>query len=141
MNFKLSGLAAAAALFTGFTVFSGFPGSASAASVRYANVGNWSIYSNETYCTATAEYEDDASLQFNVATNGAANIVIWNPRWKIPKGSHRVVASVDRTPPTTFQAEADGYHVSLLWELTEDQINLVSNGVVFRATIGREVYA
>jgi hypothetical protein len=127
-------LAAAAALFLGLSA------PASAAPVKYAVVGNWEIYNNATYCTATATYEDYSSLQFNLGVSGSANIAIWNPRWDIPKGTHTVVASVDRAPPEAFRAEADGVHVMMPWTPDEDQINLVSNGAVFRAMVGREIY-
>jgi hypothetical protein len=127
-------LAAAAALFLGLS------SSASAAPVKYAEVGNWEIYNNGTYCTANARYENDSALQFNLGVSGSANIAIWNPRWKIPKGTYTVVASVDRSRPVTFQAEADGYYVMLPWKLDEDEINLVSNGVIFRAMVGQETY-
>lgn len=133
---SLPTLAAAAALFLGFSA----PASASGEPVKYATVRNWEIYSNGTYCTANAKYENGSSLQFNFDTEGRANIAIWNSRWKIPKGTYQVVVAVDRTPPKTFRAEADGYYVMMPWELNEEQINIMSNGVVFRATVGRELY-
>jgi len=135
-------LAAAAVLFTGFTVFSGFssPASASDAPVKYATVRNWVIYNNGAHCTANAKYEDGSTLQFNIGTNGGANIAIWNPRWNIPKGNYTVVVAIDRAQAETIEAEADGYYVMMPWQVNEARMNLVSNGVVFRAMLGQEIY-
>jgi hypothetical protein len=48
---------------------------------------------------------------------------------------------VDRTKPAKFPAKGDGRHVVLIWEISETEINIVSNGAVFRATVGRAEYS
>jgi hypothetical protein len=135
---SLPTLAAAAALFTGFTVFSGFSAPAHAEPQEISVVEGWHIFKNKTWCSGGALFKNDTGLAVNIGVSGAATIVFSNDHWDIPEGKYPVVVAVDRMAPTTFQATGKGTLISLRWSMDADEINIMSNGAVFRATVGRE---
>jgi hypothetical protein len=127
--------AAAAALFLGL--------SAPAAADDYVSlgsVGNWQIFKTSTHCTGTGGFRNGTRLTFNISPSGAATIVIFNNQWDIPEDKYSVTASVDRAQPVTLDALGGGKLVQMIWPLTPEQINLMSNGVVFRANVGVASY-
>jgi hypothetical protein len=136
MNFKLSTLAAAAALLVNCSA----PVMAAGVAVPIGKVGGWDISRSPTWCSGQGEFANGTFLTFNIATTGAATINISSGNWDIPKGDYPVVVSIDRMPPVTFTGEADGVVIRMGWKLTPDEINLFSNGAVFRAKVGRASY-
>jgi hypothetical protein len=137
MTNHFTNLAAAAALFTGLSA----PASAADPEVSLGTAGGWDMSADNDTCAGGKKYANGTSLIFGVRTDGVAVIVIDNPAWKIPKGTYPVVAQVDRAPPVTFQAHANGDLVALQWGISQDEINLVSYGAVFRVKIGRADYS
>lgn len=134
---SLPTLAAAAALFTGFMA----PASAAASDfTSLGTAGGWSISADHEFCHALKTFANGSSLNFGLFNDGRARIYIDNENWNIPEGNYPVVVSVDRMAPTTFDAKAKGNVVSLAWKLTADEINIMSSGAVFRATVGRQSY-
>jgi hypothetical protein len=129
---RFTTLAAAAALFIGLS------GSAAVADqVKIGTAAGWSIYSDGVSCAGGREFANGTALSFVVGASGMGAIVISNSKWNIPDGDYSVVASVDRTKPAKFPAKAEGKHVVLIWIISQDEINIVSNGAVFRATVGQ----
>jgi hypothetical protein len=125
MTNHFTNLAAAAALFTGLSA----PASAADPEVSLGTAGGWDMSADNDTCAGGKKYANGTSLIFD------------NPAWKIPKGTYPVVAQVDRAPPVTFQAHANGDLVALQWGISQDEINLVSYGAVFRVKIGRADYS
>jgi hypothetical protein len=136
MTNRFTTLAAAAALLIGLA------GSARAtgAEVSLGAAGGWQMRADDEVCIGTMAFTNGTTLGFAVHVNGRGAIVIENKKWNIPKGDYPVVSSIDRTKPVTFKAKGDGQTVVWPWEIDEDEINLVSNGTVLRATVGRAEY-
>lgn len=108
--------------------------------VSLGMVGGWEISKHPSWCSGTGHFANGTWLGFNIGTTGAATIVIANDRWNIPKGSYPVVVSVDRTQPVTFTGHADGVSVTMPWNATADEVNIMSSGAVFRAKVGAVSY-
>jgi hypothetical protein len=137
---SLPTLAAAAALFTGFTVFAGLSSPARAEeSQEISVVEGWHIFKNKTWCSGGALFKNDTGMAVNIGVSGSATIVLSSDHWDIPEGKYPVVVAVDRMAPATFQAKGKGTLVTLQWSMDADEINVMSNGAVFRATVGREI--
>jgi hypothetical protein len=134
MKSTLLPLAAAAALFIGLSA-------PAAAEVSLGSAGGWNITANDTVCAGSMIFDNGTALGFGIYADGRGAIIIKNKNWNIPKGNYPVVSSIDRTKPTTFNAQGNGQSVVWAWEINEDEINLVSNGAVLRATIGRAEYS
>jgi hypothetical protein len=132
MTNRFTTLAATAALFIGLS------GSAAAADpVKIGTAAGWTIYSGSDSCAGGREFANGTALSFVVGSSGVGAIVISNPKWNIPDGDYSVFASVDRTTPHKFPAKAEGKHVVLIWNINQDEINILSNGAIFRATVGQ----
>jgi hypothetical protein len=135
---SLPTLAAAAALFTGF--FSGFSAPARAEMVPFKTIGHWTLLSDETLCKARGEYADGTSLVFAINAKGVLVLGIENDAWEIPKGEYQITMQVDRAAPVSHTAKAGPGWVFWGVSLDEPNINLLSYGMMFHATIGYQAF-
>jgi hypothetical protein len=138
MNFKLSTLAAVAALLA-FCLPEAR--AEDMAPMEFIGaVGQWRINANDKLCQAKALYADDTVLEFVINSRGAAFISIENPKWTIPKGDYEIFWWVDRAPVTTHTAA--GRNTWLWWQfpLNEESINLLSYGRTLYVMAGQQSY-
>lgn len=135
MNFKLSTLAAAAALLVNCSA----PAMAGDWTLQGA-VGPWQMETTDKVCKARTAYKNGTQLHFAINANGAAIIGITNPDWKIPKGSYDVVMQVDRAVPATVSATAKDHYLLFQVEFDEPTINLLSYGRTLFVTVGQQSY-
>jgi hypothetical protein len=129
-------LTAAAALFTGLSV-----PAAAGDYVSLGQVGGWNVHANHELCMSSKDFINDTELNFGIFADGQAVVQVGNPQWNIPKGTFKVVLSVDRTKPVTLNAVGEGKFVTWNWQLDADEINLMSNGMVLFAKIGKAEYS
>jgi hypothetical protein len=103
----------------------------------YAKVGNWTVETEITYCSATGYYPaSDQHLTFAIGANGKASIVITNPKWNIPEGEYAIRAAVDDKVPANFTAKAE--KTTVLWDIAlgENNIGILSRASVLHVYIG-----
>jgi hypothetical protein len=136
MKFKLSVLAAAAALFLGVAG----PASAWTPLKTIQTIGHWKIEANELLCQADGKFANGTTLSFAMNAKGAWLVNVLDPRWSINKGDdYKVVMQVDQGPAATFTAWAQDTYVG--WEIpeTEATFNLLAYGRTLKAQIGSVV--
>jgi hypothetical protein len=135
MNFKLSTLAAAAALLVNCSapVMAGDY-------VPLRTIGHWQLRASDHVCDASGVFRDGTRLEFAINTKGALIISVVNPKWSIPKGVYDVVMQVDRAEAKTFAAEAHNAAVDWVIPLTEESLNLLSFGRTLYAKVGTQSF-
>jgi len=135
MNFKLSTLAAAAALLVNCSA----PVMADSWT-PFGTIGHWHLTASDKSCRARAEYQNGTYLSFALNGFGAAMISIENPGWHIPEGSYEVVTQVDRTAPEKVKATAQGDFLLFQFYFNEPTMNLLSYGRTLSVTVGTQSY-
>jgi hypothetical protein len=129
-------LAAAAALLAGLTT-------AQAAEPDWTDLGHvegWNISATSYVCLGQARYKNGTELGFAIGRNGKAIITISKMGWTIPEGNYPVTVAIDRAKPVAVTGQAEGAVVSVDWEVTEDMVNLISNGAILYATVGQQQF-
>jgi hypothetical protein len=120
--------------------FLGFSAPASAEMVPFKTIGHWTLLSDETLCKARGEYADGTRLVFAINAKGVLVLGIENDAWEIPKGEYQITMQVDRAAPVSHTAKAGPGWVFWGVSLDEPNINLLSYGMMFHATIGYQAF-
>lgn len=136
MNFKLSTLAAAAALFACW-----LPDAR--ADTLITTIHHWKVTDSRelSLCRARGDYADGNYLDFYINKVGALSIALTNPKWNIPAGKYSVVSWIDRVSPTTFHAESEDNFVMWHPVLDDNAVGLISNGRTMYIRVGSETYS